>query len=113
MEFDYKINVMNEYLVITFKGKITRDCKENWQACLNECLSHHAKNVVVVFKDVLSIDHSMSRDFALFQQEIRKNNKSFYLIGIKLQLKQDLDSRGLVRIHEVKNTLEEILPRTA
>lgn len=113
MEFEYKINVMNEYLLITFKGKITREGKEKWQACFMECLSYTNKNVVVILKDVTSIDHSMSRDFALFQQEVRKVNKTFYLMGVKLQLKQDLDSRGLVRIHELKNSLEEILARAA
>ena len=113
MEFDYKINVMNEYLLITLKGKISKDVKEKWQACYQECLSYSAKNVVIVLKDVTRIDHSMSREFALFQQEVRKSSKSFYLMGIKLQLKQDLDNRGLVRIHELKNSLEEILLRTA
>lgn len=113
MEFEYKINVMNDFLVITFKGKITREDKEKWQTCHQECQSYNGKNVVVVFKDVLSIDHSMSRDFAIFQHEVRKVNKSFYLMGIKLQLKQDLDSRGLVRIHELKNSMEEILARAA
>lgn len=113
MEFDYKINVMNDFLVITLKGKITREDKEKWQICYQECQSYNGKNVVVVLKDVLSIDHSMSRDFALFQQEVRKVNKSFYLMGVKLQLKQDLDNRGLVRIHELKNSLEEILARAA
>lgn len=113
MEFDYKINVMNEYLLITLKGKITRDGKEKWQACLQESLNYTSKNVVIVLKDVTSIDHSMSRDFAMFQQEVRKASKSFYLMGIKLQLRQDLDSRGLVRVHELKNSLEEILARAA
>jgi len=113
MEFEYKINVMNDFLVITFKGKITREDKEKWQTCYQECQSHNGKNVVVVLKDVSSIDHSMSRDFALFQQEVRKVSKSFYLMGLKLQLKQDLDSRGLVRIHELKNSLDEILARAA
>jgi anti-anti-sigma regulatory factor len=113
MEFEYKINEMKEYLVITLKGKITRDCKDNWQACFQECLGYKEKNVVVVLKDVIGIDHSMSRDFALFQQDIRKSNKAFYLMGLKLQLRQDLDSRGLVRIHEIKNTLDEILMRAA
>lgn len=113
MEFDYKINVMNEFLVITLKGKITREGKERWMACFQESLSYTQKNVVVVLKDVLSVDHSMSRDFALFQQEVRKVSKTFYMMGIKLQLKQDLDSRGLVRIHEIKNSLEEILARAA
>lgn len=113
MEFEYKINESGDYLIITLKGKVTRDCKDNWQACLQECLTYKSKNVILVLKDVLSIDHSMSRDFALFQQDIRKNNKCFYLIGLKLQLKQDLDSRGLVRIHEVKNSIEDILVRAS
>ena len=113
MEFEYKVNEMREFLVITLKGKITRDCKDNLQACLQESLEFKSKNVLVVLKDVIGIDHSMSRDFALFQQDIRKINKAFFLVGLKLHLRQELDSRGLVRVHEVKSSVEDILMKTA
>lgn len=108
MEFDYSIHETNEYLIIALKGKITRDIKDKWQTCFQEALGYESKIVVVAFKDVHSLDHSMSRDFAIFQQELRKKNKSFFLVGVKNQLKIDLDGRGLIRSHEMKNSIQEI-----
>lgn len=111
MEFDYNIVETNQMLVISFKGKITRDSRDRWQSCIQEALAYTSKVVVVVFKDVLSLDHSMSREFVLAQQELRKKNKSFFIIGMKQQLKLDLDGRGLLRTHEVKSSFEDIIQR--
>lgn len=105
MEFEYSVNELKNFLVINLKGKITKESKEKLNACMETCKTYQDKNVLIILKDVVGIDHIMSRDFAIFQQNIRSQNKSFFLIGLKLQLKQELQGRGIVRIHEVKNTI--------
>lgn len=109
MEFESKIFEKNGLLVITLKGAITRECKENLQQCLDEALKFEQKVVVLILKELTGVDKIMSRDITLFQQQLRNKNKSLFLVGLKPQLKFDLDSRGLIRNVEVKNTAEEII----
>lgn len=113
MEFEYSVNEMKSFLIINLKGRITKDSKERLNACMETSLEYKEKNVLIILKDVVGIDHIMSRDFALFQQNIRAQSKSFFLIGLKLQLKQELQGRGIVRIHEVKNTIGDVGLKTA
>lgn len=108
MEFEYSVNEMKSFLVINLKGRITKDSKEQLMACMESGLKYKEKNVLIILKEVIGIDHIMSRDFALFQQNLRSQSKSFFLIGLKLQLKQELQGRGIVRIHEVKNTIGDV-----
>ena len=109
MELQYKVLVKEDYIFITFKGRITKESKEALKSCLEQSLTSGASNVVMIMKDINAIDLSMNRDFTLFQHELRHNKKNIYLVGLKLLLKEDLSSRGLVRIHEVKNNLEEVI----
>jgi anti-anti-sigma regulatory factor len=109
MEFESKIFEKDDLLVITLKGNITRECKNHLQQCLDEALKFEQKVVVLILKELTGVDKIMSRDITLFQQQLRNKNKGLFLVGLKPQMKYDLDSRGLIRSSEVKNTAEEII----
>lgn len=109
MEFQYKVIEKQDYIFITLKGKMSKESKDQLKTCLAESLSSSAKTAVLILKDINSIDLSMNRDFTLFQHELRNSNKTIFLVGLKSLLKEDLVSRGLLRNHEVKNNLEDII----
>lgn len=109
MELQYKVLEKEDYVFITLKGKITKGSKEALKICLGHSLGSSASHVVIIMKDINSIDLSMNRDFTLSQHELRHNKKNIYIVGLKHLLKEDLSSRGLLRIHEVKNNLEEVI----
>lgn len=109
MEFESKLFEKNDLLVITLKGNVSRECKDSLQQSLDEALKFEQKIVVLVLKDLIGVDKIMSRDFTLFQQQLRNKNKSLFLVGLKPQIKFDLDSRGLIRNVEVKSTAEDII----
>lgn len=109
MEFESKLFEKNDLLVITIKGNVSREIKDSLQQSLDEALKFEQKIVVLVLKDLIGVDKIMSRDFTLFQQQLRNKNKSLFLVGLKPQIKFDLDSRGLIRNVEVKSTAEDII----
>lgn len=109
MEFESKLFEKNDLLVITIKGNVSREIKDQFQQCLEEALKYEQKIVVLILKDLVGVDKIMSRDFTLFQQQLRAKNKSLFLVGLKPQIKFDLDTRGLIRNVEVKSTAEDII----
>lgn len=109
MEFQYRVIEKDDYIFITFKGKISKDSKDKLKTCLAESLASDAKTAVLIMNNINSIDLSMNRDFTLFQHELRNSKKTIYLVGLKYLLKEDLSSRGLLRNHELRNNLEEII----
>jgi anti-anti-sigma factor len=109
MEFEYKIIAKSNYLFISLKGKISRDSKDAFEDCLKKILEHRGKTIVLLMKDIHSIDFAMGRDFTLFQHEVRTKNNDFFLVGLKMQVKENLNNRGLLRASEVRNTLEDVI----
>lgn len=108
MEFEYRVVEKNDLLIISLKGKISKEGKEELQKCLTETQKFEQKIVVLLMKDVTDVEKIMSRDLTIFQQELRTRNKNIFLVGMKMNLRLDLDNRGLIRAHEVKNFVEDI-----
>lgn len=106
---EYKVLVKGEFIFVSLKGKITKESKELLEACLREALGNEAKTAVLLLKDVVSIDFSMTREFTLFQGELRKKYKHLFLVGLKVLIKEDLNNKGLLRTHELRSNLEDVI----
>lgn len=109
MEFEYKLIHQSHVSVITLKGRIGKDARELLEQCRKEIESVDAEVVILLFKDVPSVDPAVFREFTLIQQDIRKKNTQLYLIGLSNTIKNYLNERAIIRLNEVRNSLEEVL----
>ena len=108
-EFSYRIIEKNAVVVVTLHGKITKEAKDGLARCHQELQQVKSKKVVFFFKDVPSVDHIVFRELTLIQSDVRKNGLSVVVTGLSTSLKQFLNEKGVIRINEVKASLEEAL----
>lgn len=109
MEFEYKLIQQSRVSVITLKGRIGKDAKEHLEQCRKDIEELDADIIILLFKDVPVVDPAVFREVTLIQQDIRKKNIQLYLVGLSNTVKNYLNDRAIIRLSEVKNTLEEIL----
>lgn len=109
MDFDYRLITQGSVTIVSFKGKMSKESKDKMVFCLDELLKSQVSTVVLFFRDVSVIEHSILRDLTQIQQELRKNNFKFFITGLNNGLRQLLDEKGIIRANEVKNSLEEVL----
>src|SRR5690349_547268 len=107
-EFEYKITSKNGVSVVTFKGKLSKETKDQLETCRQEIVSDKSNLVIFYFKEVPTIDPSVFREFTLLQQEIRKKNIPLYLTGLDSATKQYLIDRAVVRLSELKKSLHDV-----
>lgn len=108
-EFEYKIVKKNEVSIITLRGKISKESKEKLNVLHQEISSEKRTITIFHFKDVPTVDAIAFREISLIQLEARKNADQIFLTGINNILKNYLNERGVIRLSEVKGTLEEVL----
>lgn len=107
--FEYNIKTKNDIAIISLKGILNKDALEKLETLHQELLSSKERVCILYFKDVLTVDVSVNRQLTIIQQDIRKDKKTLYLIGLKLLVKQKLNEKGIIRLNEIKATLEEVL----
>lgn len=107
-EFKYKIITRSDLVIVTFKGVMNKHAKDQLEACLQELSSFESKIVVLLFKEVSAIEISVLRKLSLIQHETRKKNQLF-LVDMSSRLKQFLNDKGVIRLVEIKPSLEHIL----
>lgn len=107
----YKLIENNGITIISLKGKISKDSKEIFDKCFQELLGLNSDVVIFYFKDVPAVERVALRDLTLLQHEIRKNKKTLFITGLSAILKQDLVEKGVIRLNEVKPTLEDALKK--
>lgn len=112
MELDYRLITKGPFTVISFKGKFSKESKERIEVCQQEILQTTSQFVVLFFRDVHAIEIGILRELTQFQQELRKGNMKIFITGLSTSLKELLDSKGVIRSNETKNSLEEILLQT-
>lgn len=108
MGFEYKFLTKNNFTIITFKGRMSREAKESLLKCQQELLSLDSKIVIFLFKDVPTVDQVVNRELTILQQEARKS-KQLYLVGLNKNLKLMLLEKGILRQNEIRETLEDTL----
>jgi anti-anti-sigma regulatory factor len=106
--FEYDIKTKNNFAVISLKGVLNKNALGKMETLHQELLSCKARSYVLSFKDVLSVDASINRHLSIIQQDIRKDKKTLYLIGLNLMVKQRLNEKGIIRLSEIKASLEDI-----
>ncbi len=108
-EFDYKLKVQGKMAVVNFSGTISHDPKERLDTCLKEVICSEAKIYFLLFNDVQAVEASALRELALIQQELRKKKCELWLVGIERELKKYLLDKGIIRLHELKSSLNDFV----
>lgn len=108
MEFETKLITRNDLSVIAFKGRMSKEAREELKKCQEEILSSESKVIILLFKDLVTVDMAVYRELTMLQQEIRKS-KQLYLVGLNKALKQLLIEKAIIRPNEIKETLEDAL----
>ena len=107
-DFMYKIITKNDLVIVAFKGVMNKNAKDQLETCLQELSSFESKIVVLLFKEVPTVEISVLRELSFIQHETRKKNKLF-LVDLRSRLKQFLYDKGVIRLVEIKPSLEHIL----
>ncbi|HXH32623.1 MAG TPA: STAS domain-containing protein [Bacteriovoracaceae bacterium] len=110
--FDLKITSKFGYEVITLSGRITKDAKDNLETCTQEIINSTSKTFILFFNDVSVVDNTVLRELTLLQQEIRKKKVELFLVGLGSEIKQQLIDKGIIRMSEVRKSLEEVVHRS-
>lgn len=111
--FSYRIIEKNTVVVVSLHGRLTKDAKDSLNQCHQELQRVQSKRIIFLFKDVSSVDHIVFRELTLIQSEVRKNGVSVVVTGLSLSLKQFLYEKGVIRLGEVRSSLEEALKTLA
>lgn len=107
--FEYKIVENNDVVVVTLQGNLTRNAKDDFKKCHQELILVSSKNIIFFFKDVSLIEPIILRDLTLIQHDTRKNNKRIFVTGLSSSMKQVLNEKGIIRLTEFKNSLDDAL----
>lgn len=105
--FEYNIKSKNGFTVVTWVGPMTKESREQLEQCHQELLVIQENVIILYFKEVLSLDATVFRTLTMLQQDLRKKNRSVNLVGLCSAKKQLLLEKGIVRISEIKPSLEE------
>jgi anti-anti-sigma regulatory factor len=105
--FEYNIKTKNGFTVVTWKGPMTKDSREELEKCHQDLLQIEENIIILYFKEVVSLDATVFRTLTMLQQDLRKKNRSLNLVGLCSMKKQLLLEKGIVRIGEIRASLEE------
>lgn len=108
MEFEYKLVSKNGLTIVTFKGRMGKDARDQLKKCHDEVMKTESGIVIFLFKDVPTVDMAIYREITLLQQENRKNRQVF-VVGLNRSLKQVLLDKAIIRFSELRESLEETL----
>ncbi len=80
---------------------------EELDNCLLPYLQNDVKNLVLIAKEIQSIDIVAAEKLANIQQKFYENNASFVICELQKQVEEFLDQQGLLEIMNVTPTQSE------
>lgn len=108
-EFGYKLIEKSPVTIVTFQGRMNKDAKEPLLKCHEDMNQLQSGNVIFFFKDVQAVDNIIFRELTLVQTELRKKGINIFVVGLSSSLKQFLTEKGIVRLGEIKGSLDEAI----
>ena len=106
---EYKIITQKNVSVLSFSGDITRHDRESLEKLYEEVSGIQCEKAVLVFKNTNLVETITFRDLTMIQHEFRKKNAAVKIVGLPLMLKNTLSEGGVIRLAEVRNSLEDAL----
>ena len=103
-----KIDTKEKFHVITLPGpSISATMTEELSSSLLFYLEKDVKNIVLVLKDIESIDNAAAERLVSVQQKFYENNASFVICELQRPLEEFLDRNQLLEMMNVTPTVSE------
>jgi anti-anti-sigma factor len=103
-----KTDTKEKFHAITVPGpSLSATMTEELADCLMPYLQNDVKNVVLLLKDIESIDITAAEKLAYIQQKFYENNASFVICEMPKPLEKFLDENELLEIMNVTPTESE------
>ena len=103
-----KTDTKEKFHVITVPGpSLSATLTDELGKCLLPYLQNDVKNLVLVLKEVESIDVAMAEKLVTLQQQFYENNASFVICEIQKNVEDFLDKNELLELMNVTPTESE------
>ena len=105
---EVKIDTKEKFHAITVPGPtLSASMTEELASCLLPYLQNDVKNVVLILKDIESIDNAAGEKLVEIQQSFYENNASFVICEMQPAVEQFLDQGELLELMNVTPTQSE------
>jgi anti-anti-sigma factor len=103
-----KTDTKEKFHVITVSGPaLSATMTEELGDCLLPFLQNDVKNLVLILKDVVSIDVTAAEKLVYIQQKFYENNASFVICELQKPVEEFLDQHELLEMMNVTPTESE------
>ena len=103
-----KIDTKERFHAITLPGdSLSATMTEELGTCLLPYLQNDVKNVVLILKDIQSMDSAAAETLVSIQQSFYENNASFVICELQKPVEEFLDKNELLEIMNVTPTESE------
>ena len=104
----FKIDTKEKFHAITLSGSsLTATMTEDLADCLLPYLQNDVKNLVLILKDIESIDNAAGEKLVYIQQKFYENNASFVICQLQKPVEEFLDQNELLEMLNVTPTESE------
>src|SRR5258706_16442775 len=102
---EVKIDTKEKFHVITLPGpSISATMTEELGACLLPYLQNDVKNLVLILKDIETIDNAAGEKLVNIQQKLYENSASFVVCELQKPVEDFLDAHSLLEMMNVTPT---------
>ncbi|HTQ65900.1 MAG TPA: STAS domain-containing protein [Puia sp.] len=103
-----KIDTREKFHAITIREtNLAANMTAELDRYLLPLLQNDVKNVVLVLKDIQTIDNAAAENLVQIQHQFYENNSSFVICELKPELEKNLDEDGLLELMNVCPTESE------
>jgi anti-anti-sigma factor len=105
---EVKIDTKEKFHAITVPGPtLSASMTEELASCLLPYLQNDVKNVVLILKDIETIDNAAGEKLVEIQQSFYESNASFVICEMQPSVEQFLDQNELLELMNVTPTQSE------
>lgn len=105
---EVKIDTKEKFHAITVPGPtLSASMTEELASCLLPYLQNDVKNLVLILKDIETIDNAAGEKLVEIQQSFYENNASFVICEMQPAVEQFLDQSELLELMNVTPTQSE------
>lgn len=103
-----KIDTKEKFHAITLPGPtLSATMTDELADCLLPYLQNDVKNLVLILKDIESMDNAAAEKLVTIQQQFYENNASFVICGLQKPVEDFLDTDELLEMMNVTPTESE------
>jgi len=105
---EVKLNTKEKFHAITLPGpSISAIMTEELADCLLPYLQNVVKNIVLILKDIETLDNAAGEKLVYIQQKFYENNASFVICELQKPVEEFLDQHSLLEMMNVTPTESE------